>query len=74
MFLFLFVFLPVMQYRSIKKSHLGSRDLGIITTLGMMTNIKTSSVEYNDFTKGKGKFSGNKLSGVTGGGGCSGNW
>ena len=73
MFLFLFVFLPVMQYRSIKKSHMGSKDLGVFTTLGMMTTVNSSSTDYNDFTKGKGKFSSNKSS-TAGGGGCNGSW
>jgi uncharacterized protein len=76
MFLFLFVFLPIMQYRSIKKSHMGSKELGVLTTLGIMTNMdKVSSSDFSDFSKGKGKFSSDKKSiTTTGGGGASGSW
>jgi hypothetical protein len=40
----------------------------------MMANLNIPPSEYNDFTKGQGKFSGKKSSHNLGGGGCSGSW
>jgi uncharacterized protein len=75
MFLFLFVFLPVIQYRSIKNSHMGSKELSMFKTLSIMTSIdKVSSSDYNDFSKGKGKFSSGSRSRTAAGGGASGSW
>jgi uncharacterized protein len=76
LFLFLFIFFPAMQYKSLKKAHIGTKDMSFTTKLILMNSFGApSKAGYDDFTKSKGKFAGRAYGGfVSGGGGATGTW
>jgi uncharacterized protein len=75
-FIFVFLFFPAIQYKSVKKSHIGTKNMSFQTKLVLMNSFGApSKAGYDDFTKSKGKFAGRAYGGfVTGGGGATGTW
>jgi uncharacterized protein len=76
LFLFLFVFFPALRYKSIDKSHIGTKGMSFQTKLVLMNSFGApSKAGYDDFSKSTGKFSGRAYGGfVSGGGGAFGAW
>ncbi|MCS6824613.1 MAG: TPM domain-containing protein [Cytophagaceae bacterium] len=72
--LLMVIAIPVWQYFALQKHHYGTKNIGFVSAIMLMSNLKYAKSNYENFKKGTGTFAYPNSGATVFGGGASGSW